>query len=321
MSTPIEWTDETWSPITGCTLVSEGCNNCYAAELAAGRLKNLPSRKGLAVRNKAGVAKFTGEVRFNEPWLTQPLHWKRPRKIFVCAHSDLFHPNNRVDWVNQIFAIMALCPQHTFQVLTKRPEDMLRYVGDDFRRVDVRNVAIAINEGQIPVGSIKLDGHERPVMPWPLPNVWLGISAEHHTHFITRTPYLRDTPAAKRFISFEPLLGPIRNEAGLFDNIDWAICGGESGRNARLMQPYWARSLRDICAETDTAFFFKQWGNWAISPDAMNYAEGEAWAKDVMHTDRIQQLSSGHTAAYVPKKRAGRFLDGVEHNAMPEVAK
>jgi protein gp37 len=123
----IEWTDATWNPITGCTLVSKGCENCYAAELAASRLKNHPSRQGLARRNAVGIAKFTGTVRFNTEWLTQPLAWKTPRKVFVCAHGDLFHENVPDSWIDQVFAVMALCQQHIFQVLTKRPERMHAY--------------------------------------------------------------------------------------------------------------------------------------------------------------------------------------------------
>lgn len=332
MSTGIEWTDETWNPITGCTLVSEGCNNCYAAELAAGRLKNHPSRKGLAVRNKAGVAKFTGEVRFNEPWLTQPLRWNRPRMIFVVAHGDLFHPSVPVEWIDQIFAVMALCPQHTFQVLTKRPARMLEYLlrpNGDLSISAWCDYLAEEHELFDPLARRRTDSRAKCLdvtnTDWPLPNLWLGISAEHHTHFVTRAAHLLATPAAKRFISFEPLLGPIRNEDQMLDRIDWAICGGESGpansmvRDIRPMQPYWARSLRDQCAEADTPFFFKQWGNWAISPDRMNYTEGATWAETTMKAKHTMQLSSGHTAAYVPKKRAGRLLDGREHNAMPEV--
>ena len=105
----IEWTDATWNPVTGCTLVSDGCTNCYAAQLAATRLKHHPSRKGLARLNAAGVAKFTGEVRFNEPWLDQPLRWRRPRRIFVCAHGDLFHESVPDEWIDRVFAVMALC--------------------------------------------------------------------------------------------------------------------------------------------------------------------------------------------------------------------
>lgn len=132
--TSIEWTrgpdgspGATWNPITGCTLVSEGCRHCYAAQLAATRLKNHWSRAGLARLNAAGEAKFTGEVRFNADWLDQPLRWRRPRRIFVCAHGDLFHEGVPDEWIDRVFAVMALAPQHTFQVLTKRPERARAY--------------------------------------------------------------------------------------------------------------------------------------------------------------------------------------------------
>lgn len=159
----IEWTDSTWNPITGCTLVSEGCRHCYAARLAATRLKHHPSRKGLARINAAGEAKFTGEVRFNEQWLDQPLRWRKPRMIFVCAHGDLFHESVPDEWIDRVFAVMALSPHHTFQVLTKRPDRMLKYLDNDPR--DQINAA----GGEIAHWA-DMEDH----VAWPLPNVWLG---------------------------------------------------------------------------------------------------------------------------------------------------
>ncbi len=125
--TKIEWTDATWNPITGCSVVSPGCTNCYAMKLAGGRLRGHPSRKGLTIPSKAGPV-WTGEVRLNEEWLDQPLRWRKPRSIFVCAHGDLFNENVPDEWIDQVYGVMALCPQHTFQVLTKRPERMREYI-------------------------------------------------------------------------------------------------------------------------------------------------------------------------------------------------
>jgi protein gp37 len=295
--TKIEWTDATWNPVTGCSLVSKGCRYCYAAALAASRLKNHPSRKGLAKRNAAGVAQFTGEVRFNEKWIDQPLRWRKPRRIFVCAHADLFHENVPDEWIDKVFAVMALCPQHTFQVLTKRPERMLAYL-----TTDRREYLIAAAQAVVPGPTPGIWPH------LPLPNVWLGVSIEDQPTADTRIPYLLKTPAAVRFVSAEPLLGPVdlrsleggtlwiggnRGCGGKHHHIgrhgdvihgvkhdcdprfphhhhdelcgpglDWVIVGGESGDHARAMDPQWARALRDQCSAAGVPFLFKQWGVW-----------------------------------------------------------
>ncbi|MCK7615201.1 DUF5131 family protein [Roseibium sediminicola] len=207
-STAIEWTDATWNIINGCSLVSDGCKYCYAADLAATRLKNLPSRKGLAKKNAAGVAQFNGQVRFNDAWLDQPLKWKKPRRIFVCAHGDLFHENVPDEWLDKVFAVMALCPQHTFQILTKRPERMRKYLADarDLRWMVIEGEARAM--GYDPRG-LNDDGFDWLANKGFLPNVWLGTSIEDQATADTRIPYLLKTPAAVRFVSAEPLLGPV----------------------------------------------------------------------------------------------------------------
>lgn len=272
----IEWTEATWNPITGCSVVSPGCTNCYAMKLAGTRLKNIPSRTGLT-RDAKGGPVWTGEVRLNEQWLDQPLRWKRPRKIFVCAHGDLFAEGVPDEWIDRVFAIMALAPQHTFQVLTKRSARMRQYLSAPQR--DHRLVAT--------MASFSLAVPEPFHWPHlPLPNVWLGVSAEDQARADERITDLLDTPAAIRFASAEPLLGPIRfdnldgpsgtvlnslngkllDEEGLVNRgagLDWIIVGGESGPDARPMHPDWARSIRDQCAAAGVAFFFKQWGSWA----------------------------------------------------------
>ena len=211
----IEWTDATWNPITGCTIVSEGCRNCYAARLAATRLKDHPSRAGLARVNAAGEAKFTGAVRLNQDWLDQPLRWKRSRRIFVCAHGDLFHEGVADEWIDRIFAVMALAHWHTFQVLTKRPERMRAYMNTAAGRIADTIIGLRRERGD--TGCVVPLPHISPGAPWwPLPNVWLGVSVEDQATADERIPPLLDTPAAIRFVSAEPLLGEIDLERVLW---------------------------------------------------------------------------------------------------------
>lgn len=207
----IEWTDSTWNPITGCTLVSEGCRHCYAAQLAATRLRSHPSRAGLARVNAAGEAKFTGEVRLNEQWLDQPLRWRRPRRIFVCAHGDLFHEAVPDEWIDRVFAAMALAPQHTFQVLTKRPERAACYLA----RRDGRGRIPAMDYAALMAATGRYNTPALDLRNWPLPQVWLGTSVEDQATADARIPHLLAAPAAVRFLSAEPLLGPVDLEPWL----------------------------------------------------------------------------------------------------------
>lgn len=342
-NTHIEWTDATWNPITGCSVVSAGCKHCYAMKLAGTRLQHHPSRAGLTIDTKAGPV-WNGQVRFNEQWLDQPLRWKRPRRIFVCAHGDLFHESVPDEWIDKVFAVMALAPQHTFQVLTKRPERMLRYMthwpdaAGRFHHVAYQAEKM---RPDLPVGMP--DGWRWQLQKrWPLPNVWLGVSVEDQAAADERIPQLLQTPAAVRWISAEPLLGPINlnttppragsrpingftvadisgclprwqaepMRAKLRDGLDWVVAGGESGHGARPMHPDWARSLRDQCAAAGVAFLFKQWGEWA---DA-NY-----YASEIQESYDVRGLTSG-ASIRVGKKAAGRLLDGVQHDGYPEVA-
>ena len=299
--TRIEWTDATWNPITGCSVVSPGCTNCYAMRLAGTRLRHHPTRAGLTTDSKAGPV-WNGKVRFNEPALLQPLQWKRPRMIFVCAHGDLFHEAVPDEWIDQVFAVMALCPQHTFQVLTKRAERMRGYMHSLSGR-----------------SWVVIAGRARwSAMPTILPNVWLGVSAEDQARAQERIPDLVGTPAAKRFVSCEPLLGPIDMETidigdswGPGATLDWVIVGGESGKGARPMHSDWARSLRDQCAAAGVPFFFKQWGEWL--PFEGHPIESVPRASFQATTCK----ETGQQWWLAGKRAAGRLLDGIEHNAMP----
>lgn len=341
----IEWTDATWNPITGCTLVSQGCRHCYAARLAATRLRNHPSRAGLARVNAAGEAKFTGEVRFNEDWLDQPLRWRKPRRIFVCAHGDLFHESVPDEWIDRVFAVMALTPQHVFQVLTKRPERMRDYLGHGGTciPVGIRHAAESMGLG------------DPGPLPITLPNVWLGTSVENQATADERIPPLLTTPAAVRFISAEPLLGAVdlrflqpfdppveidalngthgvlRPHRGRSAHLDWVIVGGESGPGARPMHPDWARALRDQCAAAGVPFFFKQWGEWgpddgppAIGPDrvmdgtaACAAWNGTRWEIAESGYKQADRGKNGEWVYRLGKKKTGATLGGREHREFP----
>jgi protein gp37 len=303
----IEWTDATWNPVTGCDLESPGCTNCYAMKLAGTRLRNHPSRAGLTTMTKAGPV-WNGQVRFNEDWLTQPMEWKRPRRVFVVAHGDLFHPAVPDSWIDKVFAVMALCPQHTFQILTKRAARLHSYLSAarahpvGLEALDQTFAAMA-RDPKSKVGSgVILQGDIVHLAVWPLPNVWLGVSVEDQRRVDERIPLLLRTPAAKRFVSAEPLLGPVDLLPHLFiythedaaalecdceptptlpwrdpattppedidtPRLDWVIAGGESGANARPTHPDWIRTLRDQCATAEVPFFFKQWGEWVVPED------------------------------------------------------
>ena len=358
--THIEWADATWNPITGCSVVSPGCTNCYAMRLAGTRLKHLPSRAGLTQDSKAGPV-WNGKVRFNKQGLDQPLRWWRPRRIFVCAHGDLFHPAIPDEWIDQAFAVMALAPQHVFIVLTKRGARM-RYW---FRRERGHTAPAEC------LAELYLDEHpqiaerwpldkERAIgvglRGWPLPNVWLGVSVEDHERADERIPDLLATPAAVRFISAEPLLGPLdlgsyllsvrgkhdqRVRLPMLDSeegraprqgylgeaigLDWVIAGGESGPNARPMHPDWARSLRDQCIAARVPFFFKQWGEWLAGENLgwplARWQDGQEGKHDSPdHIEWRHFTTPGEYGAFtirVGKRAAGRLLDGHEWSEFP----
>ncbi len=372
--TGIEWTDSTWNPFIGCSRVSEGCRHCYAERLAGRFSAKTEGVYAGTTKTVNGLQVWTGKInRAPEETLLKPLHWRTPRRIFVNSMSDLFHENVPDVWIDQVFAVMALCPQHVFQVLTKRPERMLAYL--DGVRVIPRTGAGVSPYSRTAIGLMMLgtmteeqrvavleelralceSGHAGEVVQWPLPNVWLGVSVENQAAADERIPLLLQTPAAVRFISAEPLLGPVdlrvlqhrrefevnaltgdhgvtRPLAGRSDrHLDWVICGGESGPGARPMHPDWARSLRDQCVAAGVPFFFKQWGEYSpknrredlpAHPTMVCEAKG-----DVLLTieGKIETLDScggvGDHAVMerIGKKAAGALLDGREWKQFPEV--
>jgi protein gp37 len=223
--TSIEWTDATWNPVAGCTVLTAGCTNCYAMRMAA-RLDAMGQAKykGLT-RRSGGRWVWTGKIRLDPNSIEAPKSWIKPRRVFVNSMSDLFHGDVPTPFITRVWATMKETPRHTYQILTKRPDRMAEVLSQkDF---DL------------------------------LPNVWLGTSVEDG-RVLSRLDELRKVPAAVRFVSLEPLIGSVA-EAN-FSNVDWAIVGGESGPNARPMNPLWVREIEQICRKAGTAFFFKQWG-------------------------------------------------------------
>lgn len=330
MTTAIEWTDETWNPTTGCDRTSPGCDNCYALTLAK-RLKGMGSAK----YQNDGDPRTSGPgfaLTMHPDSLAIPLGWRKPRKVFVNSMSDLFHKDVTDEFIARVFAVMALCPQHTFQVLTKRPQRMAALLARPEWWEDVAVATCAFGDASNEtIWRIGADGSSTG-----LPNVWLGTSIESD-RYAFRADHLRATPAAVRFISAEPLLGPLPSLD--LTGIDWLIAGGESGPRARPMHPDWVRELRDRCMDVTTgtpsqfgtSFLFKQWGAWAPDPSygttyslyderevgtllpfvttgpsfirrvEPDQAEWFAAVTDTGHSRRMKRLG---------KKAAGRELDG-----------
>jgi protein gp37 len=358
--TKIEWTDGTWNPVAGCRKISEGCRHCYAMTDAArivARLRGLPSTQ----RRDATLAAYEAAVRMDgagnprPEWsgratlrpevLEQPLRWRKPRRIFVNSMSDLFHEDVPFRFIAAVFGVMSSSPQHTFQVLTKRPEQMLKFFGWLERRAAAAGLLFP-----------------PPDWTWPLPNVWLGVSVEDQQAADERVPLLLQCPAAVRWLSMEPLLGPVDltrvdcpglniAPAFAFDvlrgggsqtespwSIDWVVVGGESGPDARPMHPQWVRGIRDQCADATVPFFFKQWGEWglvgaAIPMDAFG-KPGEMTRTSVAASTERRQVGTARWRCHSSsdngdvteilrregKKRAGRQLDGRTHDDYPHTA-
>lgn len=276
----IEWTDATWNPVTGCSKVSPGCAHCYAATLAP-RLARMGQRGYTELPWTPENA--AANVFLHEDRLDMPVRWTRPRRVFVNSMSDLFHELVPDGYIDRVFAAMAMAPQHVFQVLTKRPERMRAWV--NYWTAQGEQVGIHDGVFGMHTGSRLANGIYRP---WPLPNVWLGTSVENQTWADRRIPDLVATPAAVRFLSCEPLLGPVdfanvtgRSDAvaqwgqKALDGIGWVIVGGESGPVHRPVDPAWVRSIRDQCDAAGVPFFLKQWGGARAGGKAL--LDGREW--------------------------------------------
>jgi len=278
----IEWTDRVWNPVTGCTKVSPGCDNCYAERMA----KRMAGRCGYPEDEPF-------KITFHRNRLEEPLKWRKPQRVFVCSMGDLFHPDVSSILIALIFDAIKECPQHTFMVLTKRPEMVLEHMK-----------------------NVMLDHF------WGMKNLWLGVTAENQEQADKRIPVLLQIPAAVRFISVEPMLGPVDLSKWLYIPdphsapadlipsrvLHWIICSGESGPGARPCHPDWVRSLRDQCQAAGVPFFFKQWGEWLeCKPRAL---------LDITKCKIIQ--AHGTHFIRLGKKNAGRLLDGQEWNQFPD---
>lgn len=299
----IEWTDATWNPVLGCSIVSAGCKNCYAMRMAY-RLEAMgqPAYRGLTQRVN-GKAVWTGDIATDGDKLDLPLTWRKPRRVFVNSMSDLFHESVPFDFIRQVFSRMWRANQHTYQVLTKRPARMVEFW------------QWLVAQG--------LSG----VFPPRIPSyIHIGASVENQAAADERTPPLRQIPARVRWLSIEPLLGPIDISPHI-QALNWIVVGGESGPGARPMHPAWPRSLRDQCQDAGVPFFFKQWGEWApVSPDT-------PIPLDKAHPQRLCAMrDNGTTLAgddaidqaagwmwRAGKRKAGRLLDGREWNEYPRI--
>lgn len=289
MSTAIEWTDETWNPVVGCSRVSPGCDNCYAIGVAHRAMQ--PAHEGLTIRTERGTD-WSGAVRCLPERLGQPLRWRKPRRVFVNSMSDLFHPDVPDAFIADVFDVMAChgpIARHTFQVLTKRSQRMAQLLGDWAQDEGYRGA----------------------------PNVWLGTSIESD-RYAFRADHLRATPAAVRFLSLEPLLGPLPSLD--LTGIDWAIVGGESGRGARPMHPGWVRDLRDRCITAGVPFFFKQWGSWGWPATPRDHAltiDGHLFEPGARLG--MNHMCQPTFVRNVGKKAAGRQLDGRTWDEYPTI--
>lgn len=330
MPTKIEWAEETWNPVTGCSPVSEGCRNCYAKRMAQ------------RLRGRCGYPEDEPfKVTFHPNQLRQPSRWKKPRRVFVCSMGDLFHDDVPERWISAVFLAMQKAKKHTFLILTKRPERMAEFLDrwghcDNDYPEDRGFLSADCSAGKpLGYGHYRREGRQRD----PLSNVWLGVTAENQEQADRRIPILLSIPAAVRFVSVEPMLGPVDIEEyfpkydyrpmyGYYreflrmqriesdgkpvlinPGIDWVICGGESGPGARPMHPDWARCLKDQCQTAGVSFYFKQHGEWreCEPPDQWDSAR--------------YKITDAHRVHFVRlgKKAAGRLLDGREWNEYPEV--
>lgn len=327
----IEWTDASWNPVTGCSKVSQGCKHCYA-ERDWTRLQHLPAFAG---------RRFT-DVAVHPDRLDQPLRWARPRRIFVNSMSDLFHESVPEDFIDSVWAVMALAPQHVYQILTKRPTRMRDYLNAPDRYQRVLRAAERLRRMRPKLGNIGIS-HPAATAFWP--HVWLGVSIEDQATADERIPPLLATPAAVRWLSMEPLLGPVDIDHAMYGQsgvrrgiscfgftdgfgyevgLHWVVVGGESGPQARPIHPDWVRSLRDQCQAANVPFYFKQWGEWLPGhqyeaehvrqdpdPEQSRFRCLDWNGERFIEVDGSGKDDIGHDAVYrVGKRLAGRVLDG-----------
>ena len=308
MPTDIEWADETWNPIIGCSHISAGCRNCYAERMA-----HRHARMGRTAYQEVVTAagRWTGTTRFVESALDAPRHWTRkPRRVFLGSMTDIFHPSVRPEWIDRVLEVIAACPMHTFLALTKRASSIDPKLYDTTDQAPVR----------------VLGGGDT------LPNLHLGVSIENQTAANLRLPHLLELAAAgwTTYVSTEPLLAPIsfrwapwapRKGRCMGNHLDGlrplagVIVGGESGPGARPMHPDWPRSIRDQCAAAGVPFFFKQWGAWEpFGPSGGGASQQHCWNPGASVYDLI-------VMGRVGKKAAGRRLDGRTHDDLPQPRK
>ncbi|HHW03382.1 MAG TPA: phage Gp37/Gp68 family protein [Thermoanaerobacterales bacterium] len=319
--TKIEWAEQSWNPVIGCTPVSEGCDNCYARRMA------------YRLRGRCGYPQNEPfKVTLHEERILEPYYWHKPRRIFVCSMSDLFHPEIPDEFIYRVLLTMQQNPRHTFLLLSKRPERILRW-----------------NNLQKPWNSEE----------WPQ-NIWVGVTAENQKRADERIPILLQIPAAVRFVSCEPLLGPVdlspylgnlyfcnnprhgqlcpdgimyakdkqiiicrycKQPVEIVHLLDWVICGGETGPGARPMHPDWVRNLRDQCMDAGVPFFFKSWGDWAPCWGGgmhLVYQDGRCMPGTHEHPDAWREKVA-EPVMMLGKKAAGRILDGRTWDDFPEV--
>lgn len=332
-ATSISWTEKTWNPMSGCTPTSEGCANCYAKRMAQ------------RLRGRCGYpADEPFRVTLHEDKLNEPLKMRKPARVFVASMGDLFHEDVPDEFIDKVFAVMALAPQHTYMVLTKRPERMRDYLSAN--NVDepsisgrealcLRLMRTAKSIDAVAYERLGADAFHWHPEAWP--QVWLGVTAENQARADERIPVLLEVPAAVRFVSVEPMLGLVdlscylswqyhvnlpeeerpramaEHWAGMhrLTKLDWVICGGETGPGARPMHPDWVRGLRDQCQAAGVPFHFKSWGEWAP-----NYAGCPPYALSQLVSDR----NNGVLKMWrVGAKTSGRLLDGREWDVYPEV--
>lgn len=313
--TEIEWTQATWNPTKGCDRVSPGCDHCYAMTMAK-RLKGM----GSAEYQQDGDSRTSGpgflahESPADMDW---PLHKRKPLRIFVNSMSDLFHASISDDFIVRVFAVMAATPRHTYQILTKRHARMRSLLSSELFQAKL---------GMAYVFGADVPDDAPVPLTWPLPNVWLGVSVENQQWADIRIPALIETPAAVRFLSCEPLLGPLDLHLveqedhdggthpihGPWADLNWVIVGGESGPGARLMQLDWAQDIRDQCVGAGVPFLFKQWGAWEpTNIHSVGYVSDPAEQQGESYEDE-RYPGYGWRRLYrrVGKKAAGRELDG-----------